>query len=41
MKCLDVNSYDRSKCGAYFEAFRECKKTWCVLLWPLYLSVKR
>ncbi|CCE63669.1 hypothetical protein TPHA_0F01870 [Tetrapisispora phaffii CBS 4417] len=27
-KCLDMNDYDRDKCRAYFDAYRECKKQW-------------
>ncbi|CCK71766.1 Cox23p KNAG_0H03520 [Huiozyma naganishii CBS 8797] len=26
--CLEQNDYDRSKCKAYFDAYRECKKQW-------------
>ncbi|EDO16243.1 hypothetical protein Kpol_505p20 [Vanderwaltozyma polyspora DSM 70294] len=26
--CLDRNNYDKSKCRAYFDAYRECKKQW-------------
>ncbi|GAA5997745.1 Cox23p [Rhodotorula paludigena] len=28
MKCLDRNSYDRSKCTDFFQAYRDCKGTW-------------
>ncbi|GAA5903736.1 hypothetical protein JCM8208_006562 [Rhodotorula glutinis] len=28
MRCLDRNSYDRSKCNEFFQAYRDCKKTW-------------
>lgn len=28
MKCLVENSYDKSKCTIYFEAYRECKRAW-------------
>ncbi|ODQ51835.1 hypothetical protein SAICODRAFT_31160 [Saitoella complicata NRRL Y-17804] len=28
MKCLDRNDYDKSLCGSYFAAVRECKKIW-------------
>ena len=28
MKCLDENNYDKNKCAMYFEAYKECKKSW-------------
>lgn len=28
MKCLVENNYDKSKCGFYFEAYKECKRAW-------------
>ncbi|KAN0062745.1 Mitochondrial copper homeostasis protein [Thecaphora frezii] len=28
MKCLDDNNYDRTKCGPFFNQYRECKKAW-------------
>ena len=28
MKCLVENSYDKSKCTVYFDAYRECKRAW-------------
>ncbi|GAA6007779.1 hypothetical protein JCM10207_004871 [Rhodosporidiobolus poonsookiae] len=28
MKCLDDNAYDKGKCTAFFQAYRDCKKTW-------------
>ncbi|KDN43918.1 hypothetical protein K437DRAFT_225307 [Tilletiaria anomala UBC 951] len=28
MKCLEDNSYDRSKCTEMFENYKECKKAW-------------
>lgn len=28
LKCLTDNNYDNSKCGDYFEAYKECKKQW-------------
>ncbi|KAM0787599.1 hypothetical protein ACM66B_003667 [Microbotryomycetes sp. NB124-2] len=28
MKCLDRNSYNKSKCVDFFQAYRDCKKTW-------------
>lgn len=28
MACLDRNNYDRNKCKPYFEAYRDCIKTW-------------
>lgn len=27
-QCLERNSYDRTKCQDYFDAYRECKKQW-------------
>lgn len=27
-KCMTDNGYDYSKCGEYFEAYKECKKEW-------------
>lgn len=28
MKCLEKNSYDRTKCADEFNNYRECKKAW-------------
>ncbi|EGN96594.1 hypothetical protein SERLA73DRAFT_58401 [Serpula lacrymans var. lacrymans S7.3] len=28
MACMDRNSYDRDKCLDFFQAYRDCKKTW-------------
>ncbi|KAJ0120510.1 cytochrome c oxidase-assembly factor coxmitochondrial [Diaporthe amygdali] len=28
IKCLNRNGGDRTMCQDYFEAYRECKKTW-------------
>ncbi|GBE86595.1 hypothetical protein BKA93DRAFT_270181 [Sparassis latifolia] len=28
MKCLDRNNYIRTECIDFFEAYRDCKKTW-------------
>ncbi|KAM0746054.1 hypothetical protein T439DRAFT_360633 [Meredithblackwellia eburnea MCA 4105] len=28
MKCLDDNSYQKSKCTDFFQAYRDCKKDW-------------
>ena len=28
LKCLDENNYNKSKCRAYFEAYKECKRAW-------------
>ncbi|SCV67758.1 BQ2448_5369 [Microbotryum intermedium] len=28
MKCLDRNSYNKSKCTDFFQAYRDCKQTW-------------
>eukprot|EP00050_Salpingoeca_kvevrii_P017048 m.61220 g.61220 ORF g.61220 m.61220 type:complete len:105 (-) comp7328_c0_seq3:116-430(-) len=28
LRCLDQNNYDHGRCGAYFEAYRNCKKKW-------------
>ncbi|BFZ62849.1 Mitochondrial copper homeostasis protein [Saitoella coloradoensis] len=28
MKCLDQNDYDKSLCGSYFAAVRQCRKIW-------------
>ncbi|KIJ65694.1 hypothetical protein HYDPIDRAFT_110841 [Hydnomerulius pinastri MD-312] len=28
LTCMDRNEYNRDKCMEYFEAYRECKKTW-------------
>ncbi|OCB86372.1 hypothetical protein A7U60_g6490 [Sanghuangporus baumii] len=28
MDCMNRNDYDKQKCRNYFEAYRECKKTW-------------
>jgi len=28
MKCMDKNNYDRDKCLDFFQAYRDCKKTW-------------
>jgi hypothetical protein len=28
MRCLDRNNYDRSKCQAAFDAYKECKRIW-------------
>ncbi|KAI0704306.1 hypothetical protein BC835DRAFT_1262118 [Cytidiella melzeri] len=27
-KCLDKFDYDRDKCTDFFQAYRDCKKTW-------------
>lgn len=28
LQCLDRNNYDKTMCGEYFLAYRECKKAW-------------
>lgn len=28
LRCLERNDYDKDKCIAYFQAYRDCKKTW-------------
>ncbi|TFK32783.1 cysteine alpha-hairpin motif superfamily [Crucibulum laeve] len=28
MDCLNRNNYDRDACLDYFQAYRDCKKTW-------------
>lgn len=28
MNCLDVNNYDKTKCSEFFQAYKDCKKTW-------------
>ncbi|TFK71657.1 hypothetical protein BDN72DRAFT_793634 [Pluteus cervinus] len=28
MDCLNRNDYDRNACLDYFQAYRDCKKTW-------------
>ncbi|ORY92566.1 hypothetical protein BCR35DRAFT_298024 [Leucosporidium creatinivorum] len=28
MTCLDRNSYNKSKCVDFFQAYRDCKKVW-------------
>ncbi|KIY52990.1 hypothetical protein FISHEDRAFT_69448 [Fistulina hepatica ATCC 64428] len=28
MECMNRNDYDRNECMEYFQAYRDCKKTW-------------
>ncbi|ANB12781.1 Cox23p [Sugiyamaella lignohabitans] len=28
LNCLERNNYDKSACLTYFQAYRDCKKTW-------------
>lgn len=28
MECLNKNDYDRTKCKDFFEAYKDCKKSW-------------
>ncbi|BGP15820.1 hypothetical protein JCM10213_005696 [Rhodosporidiobolus nylandii] len=28
MNCLNENAYDKAKCTTFFQAYRDCKKTW-------------
>lgn len=28
MDCMNHHDYDRDKCLGYFQAYRDCKKTW-------------
>ncbi|KAH9851938.1 hypothetical protein C2E23DRAFT_886163 [Lenzites betulinus] len=28
MDCMNHHDYDRDKCLSYFQAYRDCKKTW-------------
>ena len=28
LACMETNDYDREKCMAYFQAYRDCKKAW-------------
>ena len=28
LECLDRNNYDKTQCSDFFQAYRDCKKTW-------------
>ncbi|KIP09997.1 hypothetical protein PHLGIDRAFT_115813 [Phlebiopsis gigantea 11061_1 CR5-6] len=28
MACLNKNNFDKEKCTAYFQAYRDCKRAW-------------
>ncbi|ODM24283.1 hypothetical protein SI65_01873 [Aspergillus cristatus] len=28
LKCMRRNGFDKEMCGDYFQAYRDCKKTW-------------
>ena len=38
MDCLNRNDYNRDKCLDFFEAYKECKKTWVSCLIFLQIS---
>jgi cytochrome c oxidase assembly protein subunit 23 len=37
MDCLDRNNYDRSSCVDFFQAYKDCKKTWARALLIVFL----
>ena len=33
MACLNKNDFNKEKCTAYFQAYRECKRAWVCYSW--------